>query len=265
MQMMSIVKTAKSQIHTTDIDGSIDSPTFIFLHYWGGSSRTWERVIQNINGAARCIAVDLRGWGHSSALDNRYDLQSMADDVCAVIDELNLQDYILVGHSMGGKVAQILALQRLNRLVAMVLIAPSPPQGMPVPEEVRQQMLASYQNEEGVIRVLNVLAYHKLSEQDQEQVIEDTLKGHPSAKSSWTSEGMLMNIGDDLSSIRVPVVISVGENDLVERPDVLKPIYQSLLPHAQFEIVPKIGHLLPLEASKEVAATCLRLLTMVKA
>jgi 3-oxoadipate enol-lactonase len=40
-------------------------PALLFLHYWGGSSRTWQGVIDRLAGKARCIALDQRGWGGS--------------------------------------------------------------------------------------------------------------------------------------------------------------------------------------------------------
>jgi 3-oxoadipate enol-lactonase len=42
-------------------------PALVFLHYWGGSSRTWHPVIERLSGSARCVAIDHSGWGQSSA------------------------------------------------------------------------------------------------------------------------------------------------------------------------------------------------------
>ena len=116
-------------------------PALIFLPDWGGSSRTWRIVIDRLGDKSRCIALDQRGWGASIATDARYDLSVMADDAEAVARQLGLGRYVLVGHSMGGKVAQIVAARRPKELVGLVLIAPAPPTRMPVPETVRAGML----------------------------------------------------------------------------------------------------------------------------
>jgi len=84
-------------------------PALVFLHYWGGSSRTWQDVIDRLGGRPRSIALDQRGWGGSVATDGRYDLSAMADDAETAARTLGLSRYVLVGHSMGGKVAQALA------------------------------------------------------------------------------------------------------------------------------------------------------------
>jgi pimeloyl-ACP methyl ester carboxylesterase len=65
-------------------------PALIFLHYWGGSLRTWRGVIDRLGGKSRCIALDQRDWGASIATDGRYDLYAMADDVEAVTRQLDL-------------------------------------------------------------------------------------------------------------------------------------------------------------------------------
>jgi pimeloyl-ACP methyl ester carboxylesterase len=78
-------------------------PALVFLHYWGGSSRTWQDVIDLLGGSPRSIALDQRGWGGSVATDGRYDLSAMADDAEAVARILGLNRYVLVGHSMGGQ------------------------------------------------------------------------------------------------------------------------------------------------------------------
>ena len=116
-------------------------PALILLHYWGGSSHTWRSVINRLGDKSHCITMDQRGWGASIATDGRYDLSAMADDVEAVARQLGLDRYVLVGHSMGGKVAQIVAARRPKELVGLVLIAPAPPTPMPVPETVRAGML----------------------------------------------------------------------------------------------------------------------------
>ena len=90
-------------------DGGGGEPALVFLHYWGGSARTWHRVIERLGSQVRSVAIDQRGWGGSIATDGRYDLAAMADDVERVLRVLELRRYVLVGHSMGGKVAQIVA------------------------------------------------------------------------------------------------------------------------------------------------------------
>lgn len=245
------------------IDGGSAEPALVFLHYWGGSARTWQPVINRLVGQARCVALNQRGWSGSTVEDDRYGLGALADDVERVTAVLGLQRYVLVGHSMGGKVAQILATRRPRGLLGLVLVAPAPPTPMPVSEAQRADMLASYGSREGVLQALNVLAGAPLLEEWRDQVIEDTLSGTTPAKRMWTERGMIEDISDGLGDITIPVSVVVGSRDRVEHETSLRKIFGRLLPQARFRILEGVGHLSPLEAPDEVAQICAALLARI--
>lgn len=97
----------------------------IILHGLFGSSRNWQTIARGLADRYRVISVDLRNHGASPhAAEMGYG--AMAADVCALADRLALPQPVLVGHSMGGKVAMTAALvQPLRwRMLAVVDIAP---------------------------------------------------------------------------------------------------------------------------------------------
>ena len=239
-------------------------PALVFLHYWGGSVRTWEPVVALLPASHRALVINQRGWGGSRVTDGRYDLETLADDVTDVVEALGIGRYVLVGHSMGGKVAQIVAGRRPLGLAGLVLVAPAPPIPMQVPPEVRAGMLAFYQSREGVMQALTVLAGPALDDRRREQVIEDTLRGDTDAKRSWTDDGMSLDIGAALVGIELPVEIVLAEHDQVERESVLRPIFARFLPGAAITTVSGAGHLIPLEAPHAIAEACGRVLTGVE-
>jgi pimeloyl-ACP methyl ester carboxylesterase len=253
-----VINTNGAAIHIEE--SGVGDPALIFLHYWGGSARTWRGVIDRLAGKPRCILLDQRGWGASIATDGRYDLSAMADDVEAVARQLRLGRYALVGHSMGGKVAQIVAARRPKELLGLVLIAPAPPTPMPVPEAVRAGMLQSYGSREGVLQALAVLGGESLPSELREQVIEDTLRGAPAAKSAWTERGMIENVTAGLDAVKLPVIVVVGDRDQVEHEVELKEIFARFLPQTNFRVLQAVGHLSPLEAPNAVADACKNLL-----
>lgn len=246
------------------IDRGDGEPALVFLHYWGGSSRTWQAVIGRLAGTARCIALDQRGWGQSIATDGRCDLAAMADDVEAVTRKLGLNRFILVGHSMGGKVAQIVASRRPTGLAGLVLVAPAPPTPMPVPQEQRAAMLASYGSREGVLQALSVLVSEPLPDELREQVIEDTLAGAPEAKQAWTDRGMIEDISAGLAGVTTPTIVVIGDRDQVEHEEALREAFARFLPQATFRVLVAIGHLSPLQAPSPIADACLDMLDSVR-
>jgi pimeloyl-ACP methyl ester carboxylesterase len=257
------IDTNGATIQVTD-EGA-GEPALVFLHYWGGSSRTWHAVIERLAGQAHCIALDQRGWGKSIATDGRYDLAAMADDVEVVTQRLSLNRFILVGHSMGGKVAQIVAGRRPTGLMGLVLVAPAPPTPMPVRAEQRAAMLASYGTREGVLQALSVLASATSPDDLREQVIEDTLAGAPDAKRAWTDRGMIEDISAGLAGVTTPTIVVVGDRDQVEHEEALRAAFARFLPQATFRVLEGVGHLSPLQAPDAIADACLAVLKSVGA
>lgn len=226
----------------------------VFLHYWGGSSRTWDKVVAALPDRYRTIATDHRGWGRSDAPADGYALKDLADDAQGVIEALGLQRYILVGHSMGGKVAQLLASRQPAGLLGLVLVAPSPPQPMAMPDEARQMMADAYQTRESIgLAIDHMLTAKPLSAADREQVIDDSLGGAAPAKAAWPRSTSLEDITGAVSAIRVPTIVIAGECDRVDGVRLLQAELLPRIPQAVLHILPGTGHLSPLESPQEIA------------
>jgi pimeloyl-ACP methyl ester carboxylesterase len=249
-----MVDTNGARLHLTERGAG--EPALVFLHYWGGSSRTWQKVIEQLRGKPQTIAVDQRGWGSSVATDGRYDLATMADDVQAVVRTFGLKRYVLVGHSMGGKVAQIVAKRTPQGLAGLVLVAPAPPTPMPAPKEQRAAMLESYRSREGALQALSVLAGSPLSPELREQVIVDTLRGAEGAKRAWTESEMIRDVSAGLDAVKIPATVVIGDRDQVEHEAALRDIFGRLLAQTTFRVLNGIGHLSPLEAPDALAEAC---------
>jgi pimeloyl-ACP methyl ester carboxylesterase len=132
-------------------------PTLLFLHYWGGSARTWNAVTAQLSTNFRCIAYDQRGWGQSDAPEQGYSIRDLALDAAHIVEALRLHRYVLVGHSMGGKVAQFLASQRPPGLVGLVLVAPATPTPQNLPEPAKQAQLHAYDDRENALKAMAFL------------------------------------------------------------------------------------------------------------
>jgi pimeloyl-ACP methyl ester carboxylesterase len=202
-----------------------------------------------------CIAYDQRGWGESDKPETGYSVQDLANDAEALIRSLGLTRYVLIGHSMGGKVAQLLAAKRPEGLEALILVAPAPPSPMNVPQAQREQMIQAYQNREAVeFLIQNVLTAVPLQDQIREQIIEDTLKGAVAAKHAWPEKGMLEDISGAVRNISVPTLVLAGENDQVEKLEVLERTLVPNISTARMKTIPETGHLSPLEVPDKIAS-----------
>ena len=236
-----------------DISGS-GATVLLYLHYWGGSARTWRPVIGALPDDRTHVAVDLRGWGDSAKPDAGYRLADMADDVRGTIAALGLERYVLVGHSMGGKLAQYVASDRPAGLLGLVLVAPSPPLPLPLAAAQRDAMVHAYDDAASIQDTLDrVLTAGPLPHTLRSQVVEDSLRGAPAAKRAWPHGAMAEDITDRARRIDVPVTVVSGELDRVDPPAALLTHLLPFIPHAVLETVAGRGHLLPLEAPQAVA------------
>jgi pimeloyl-ACP methyl ester carboxylesterase len=236
-------------------DGGGGAPALLFLHYWGGSSQTWRHVTAALADDFRTVAMDQRGWGRSDQPENGYDLASLADDAQAVIDGLGLDHYVVVGHSMGGKVGQLLASRLPSGLAGLVLVAPSPPSPMALPLEVRQSMVGAYTSRETIIATVEqVLAGRPLEPEDLEGVVDDSLRGAAAAKLAWPLAASQEDITAAVADVAVPTLVISGDQDRVDPPSTLRQELLPRIPQARMHLLQGVGHLSPLEAPAELAA-----------
>ncbi|WP_196250742.1 alpha/beta fold hydrolase [Cellulomonas sp. JZ18] len=121
--------TLSYQLH-----GPAEAPVLVLLHGMGAASdgSSWRDVVPLLAGDHRLVVPDLRGHGASSR-PGSYTLDEMADDVARLLDLLGVRDATVVGHSMGGVVAVVLAQARPDLVAALVVedSSPPPPFGLP--------------------------------------------------------------------------------------------------------------------------------------
>ncbi len=106
--------------------GTPDAPVLVLLHALGEDSGTWEVVASAFSSRFRVIAPDLRGHGGSDR-PGAYTFELLRDDVLALLDVLDVVETVLVGHSLGGIVALLIAVAQPGRVRALVIEDAVPP------------------------------------------------------------------------------------------------------------------------------------------
>ncbi|MEU9613753.1 alpha/beta hydrolase [Streptomyces sp. NPDC048209] len=228
-------------------------PTLVFLHYWGGSARTWDLVVDRLAGRD-VLTVDFRGWSRSSALPGPYTLGQLADDTLAVLADAGVTDYVLVGHSMGGKVAQLVAATRPAGLRGMVLVGSGPAKpATQVTPEYQEALSHAYDSAESVAGARDhVLTATELPASVKAQIVSDSRSVTNAARTEWPLHGIVQDITEHTRMIGVPALVVAGENDQVEPVDLLLDNLVPYLSHPEFVVVPRTGHLIPLEAPADL-------------
>ncbi|CAA6606473.1 putative hydrolase or acyltransferase of alpha/beta superfamily [Rhodospirillaceae bacterium LM-1] len=104
--------------------------TVIFLHEWLGHHDYWMPLLPYLSkDKARWVLADLRGYGWSRNLKGDFSLDEAVGDVLALADHLKAKRFHVVGHSMGGLVAQAVAAAAPRRVASLTLVCPVPASG----------------------------------------------------------------------------------------------------------------------------------------
>jgi pimeloyl-ACP methyl ester carboxylesterase len=227
----------------------------VFLHFWGGSSREWSAVVEGLSGQYRCVAPDARGSGASDAPATGYRITDLADDLQSVIAALGLTSSVLIGHSMGGKTAQVVAARRPEGLKGLALVASAPASPMQIDDAQRDQMKGAYVNRETVNWVLdNVLTSSPISDDDREVLVADALRLSPAAREGWVEVGTREDYSNEVARVDVPVIVIAGEEDRVDPAEVVRAHILPSFDNPETHFLKGKGHLLPIEAPGELVA-----------
>lgn len=229
-------------------------PTLVFLHYWGGSARTWGLVVDRLAGRD-ILTVDFRGWSRSNGLPGPYTLGQLADDTLAVLADAGVTDYVLVGHSMGGKVAQLVAATRPAGLRGLVLVGSGPAKpAAQITPEYQEALSHAYDSDESVAGARDhILTATELPASIKAQIATDSRAGADAARTEWPLRGIAQDITAHTRMVSVPALVIAGQNDQVEPVEVLRENLVPYLSRADFMVIPHTGHLVPLEAPADLA------------
>lgn len=229
--------------------------TFVFLHYWAGSGREWQFVLDDLASDFHCLAPDLRGFGQAAAPAGGYTVADYAADVLAFVKQRQLTRFVLVGHSMGAKTAMWAASEQPAGLRGLVLVAPSPPTIEPMTDEDRAASLKAFGRPEAAAATAAKILVRPVPEEVQALVIDDNLRSSHPAWDAWMRHGSREDISARLCLVQVPCLIITGGADPIMSPSVHGLETLPYLPAGTpLEILGGVGHLPPLEAPEEVAA-----------
>jgi 3-oxoadipate enol-lactonase len=110
--------------HQTRVfDSGCDKPALILVHALGLDHRMWREVIPLLADQFRVIAYDLRGYGAAAGAPVAQGLATYATDLVTVLDRLEIDSAHVVGLSLGGSIAQHLALSRPERMQSLTVVA----------------------------------------------------------------------------------------------------------------------------------------------
>lgn len=231
----------------------------VLLHGVGGGRQAWDGVAPTLARLGwQVAAVDLPGYGLSPTIDP-YHLEGLAAQVLALMDFLDAPRALLVGHSMGGMLAQEIHALAPQRVHSLVLASTSPAFGKPDGDWQRdflRQRFAPLEAGLGMSGLAAQLVPTMLGPQarpEDAQAAQALMAGVPEATYRAALAALVaFDRRAALPDIHVPTLVITGEHDSAAPPAVAQRMAQKI-PRAALSILPGAGHLAPIEQAAAFA------------
>ena len=226
-------------------------PPLVLIQGLGVGRWGWEPVVDRLARRFRVITVDNRGIGASGAPVGSYSTRVMAEDVVAVMDDAGVGSGSVVGTSLGGMVAQELALTHPERVDRLVLVATIPGGRLTAPMPLKTAYLLTWAPLMRSEQRLRGFVEHNLGPRTlrrRPRVARRLMArklAHPQAERAWRAQataGVLFNPLGRQRRITQPTLILQGTADQVVNPANAE-ILAGLLPDARLRYFDGAGHL----------------------
>ena len=237
--------------------GPREAPTIVLLHGFGASLQTWDAWAAELEKQWRVVRIDLPAFGLTGpAVNQDYSDEADVARLLALFDQLDLQQTIVGGHSMGGRIAWNFASAHPERVSHLLLVSPD---GFPDPRSTSEQTykvspwlgLMKYSLPAWALKMGVAPAYgdDKLLTADTMRRYQDMMRA-PGVRAALI-ERMRQTRNSDpvprLQSLKMPVLLVWGDKDafipITNAQDYLKAI-----PQATLVAIPQAGHVVHEEA-----------------
>jgi 3-oxoadipate enol-lactonase len=228
----------------------------LFIHGHPFNQSMWDPQIAALTWKYRVITFDLRGYGASEVpTAEATTLETMASDINALLDHLNIPKAIIAGLSMGGQIAMAFAEQYPHRLSRLILAATFPQADTEVAIKTRRATADRFIQQGSVLpggeMIPKLIAPASLKRDPEIAVKVFTMIAYtPPAGAAAALRGRALrkDYTESLTRITVPTLIIVGTEDAYTNVETAKQMHQSI-PNSRIEVFEGIGHLPNLEAA----------------
>lgn len=265
----------KQRAHVNGIDivyeecGSSNGDTIVLLHGFCGSSQYWQKICPLLSEQYRVIIPDLRGHGESTAPEGEgtYTMEVMAEDIAALLEELQIEKVVMFGHSLGGYVTAAFADKYADKLSGFALIHST---ALADTETVKEKRAADIEEirEKGISKYLysiipNLFTDEKLGEmRDEVNEMIGVGQQMDDEAAIATLKGMMRRPDRShvLAKAKFPVLLVAGAEDALIKPDDTftvtsgnQPETTYNYPHILETTFEDVGHMSLVEVSDQLA------------
>jgi 3-oxoadipate enol-lactonase len=249
---MKLFDTGEVRLHYR-VDGPADGAPVVFANSLGTDFRLWDPILPLLPKGLRIIRFDKRGHGLSTCPPAPYSMGSLITDTEKLLDHLGVKDCVFVGLSIGGMIAQGLAVKRLDLMRAMVLSNTGAKIGTP---EVWDQRIAGVQSD-GIESLADAVMERWFSkgfratpelELWRNMLVRQEDAGYAGCSAAISGTDFYATT----ATLRLPTLGIAGSEDGSTPPDLVRETVD-LIPGSKFHLIRKAGHLPCVEQPEEYA------------
>ena len=242
-------------IHFQVIGADETKPTIVFSNSLGTDSRIWRDVVVRLIGEAGIVLYDKRGHGLSDLGETPYAMDDHVGDLAALLDYLGGRPAIICGLSVGGLIAQGLALSRPNFVSGLILCDT----GMVIGDESVWRPRIDAIEAGGMEAITDstmerwFTASFRETRRDELALYTNMLRRQPAEGYIGTAAAILgADFRERTPSIDVPTLCLVGEDDRATPPSLVAELAKAIR-GARYEIIKNAGHLPCIEQPETMA------------
>ena len=239
------------------LNGSGPRP-LVLVHGVGSYCEAWDGVIARLWGDFRILSFDLRGHGRSARVKGRYEIDDFTGDVLALADHAGFGRFDLAGFSLGGLIAQRLALTHPKRLRRLVLLSTVAGRTDDERERVLARLAALRTGDRGSHYDASLSRWltEDFQARNPELIVELRRRNAQNDPDCYASAYRVLaetDFGGLIDQIRLPTLIATGEHDQGSNPRMSRYMHERI-PGSRLHILPGLRHSLLNEAPDQVAA-----------
>jgi 3-oxoadipate enol-lactonase len=253
---------ANGIVSNFELEGPAAAPVLTLSHSLAASLDMWEPQVAALAGRYRVLRYDTRGHGGSEVPPGPYTLEMLADDVAGLLDALGIARTHFIGLSMGGMIAQAMALRHPEKLLSLVLADTSsrmPPESGPIWDEriaiAESQGMAALVD--GTIERWFTAPFVARAPEVVDRVRMLIRTTAPQGFVACSQAIRSLDYADRLREIHVPTLIIVGENDL-GTPVAASEFMHAAIAGSKLLVLPSAAHLSNVEQAERFneSVTC---------
>ncbi|GAA0795492.1 alpha/beta fold hydrolase [Spirilliplanes yamanashiensis] len=239
------------------VDTVGDGPDRVLaLHGWFGSARDGWGALPGLIDRDRFTwaFLDYRGYGERRGEAGEHTIAEAAADALALAGKLGWDRFSVVGHSMGGMVAQRVLADAPDRVVRLAGISPVPAGGVPFDEQGRALFDGAAADPANRRAIIDLTTGNRLSGWWLDRMVRASLDGSdPAAFGAYLSAWADTDISAAVAGNPVPALAVVGAHDPALGADTMRATWLTHYPNARLEILPDAGHYAMEEAPVRLA------------